>query len=193
MTAKLASKQARDMTSSVVLCERNLHTRKTQKECEHMTELKVKYSADLTSLSLEEKKTLLMSLSAQQISKNAKLRKIHSFCSNDYFVRLAYEHNESSQADALVNQKSRAELNKIYLRYVQILAYDKNKQDSEEQYKQALRQAYKFITERKELLLSDMRALYTLNITESVKRRKLIFDLLSTDATEIKQLLTVVQ
>ena len=153
-------------------------------------DLKVKHLNDLTSTAFEDKKHMILALSTKQISKNAKLRKIHSFCSNDYFVRLAYEHNSTSVQDALENQKSRSELNKIYLRYVQILSYDST-QDAEQQYKTALRQAYKFITERKELLLSSMRALYILNIDESVKRRKLLFDLLSTDASEIKSLLSL--
>ena len=132
-----------------------------------------KYVEDLRAKSFAEKQQHIEQLCNATFSKKLSVSKKHHFvCVSSYYLRLAYEHTQESQLEAQQTQKTRSDMNKIYLRYVQ-----------------NIQQAMKFISERKELSLSVFKALYTLNVQQTMKSKSLTWDLISDDNSEIRQLL----
>jgi len=132
---------------------------------------KITYSHDLTALSYEDKLAQIRKLERYEFSKGSATYTNRWIVGAHYFFRLHYVHTGASQEDALRNQKTRSAMGTMYDRYVRNRA-----------------QGNRFISERKELLLSSFIALCCINIDASEKTREAIWDLLSTDSTEIRKI-----
>ena len=134
---------------------------------------KITYARDLTALSYEDKLVQIRKLERYEFNARADSATYTNrrIVGAHYFFRLHYVHTGASKEDALRNQKTRSAMGTMYDRYVRNRA-----------------QAKRFISERKELLLSNFIALCCINIDASEKTREAIWDLISTDDTEIRKI-----
>ena len=138
---------------------------------------RIEFKNDVNAHSYEDKLERMRKLEQYQFRKSSVIYEKHPFIiARHYFFRLHYVHNEASQKEALKTQPTRSKMDSMYDRYVQNRIQGK-----------------RFISERPELLLANFIALCCVNISASEMSQEAVFDLFSTDETEIRKIFNLSQ